>query len=172
MNKFYYSRTYIFEAPKGRRKYYFFNLVERFGECASFRLNHKDNEDVIPAIVKMDGETETTTFFYRGFEYSLRADRFISKGYRLNVEGRMEEKDDRLKDAHLHTSHNRDEIGRSEMCCCISCKTIFKPEEVVDYADGGQTAICPYCDCDAVLGNGCRFKLTDEFLESLYRRYF
>lgn len=172
MNKFYYSRTYTFDAPKGQRKHYFFNLVERFGECASFKLTDKDNNDVIPATLKMDGGTETATFLYRGYGYSLCADRFIPKGYPLNIDGRLEKKDDKLKDAHLHTSQNRSEIECSKVCYCISCQTIFKPEEVTDYADGGETVICPFCDCDAVLGNGCGFKLTDDLLESLHNKYF
>lgn len=92
MNKFYYSRTYTFEAPKGRRKHYFFNLVERFGQGAPSRLNDKDNTDVIPATIEMDGDTETATFLYRGYEYSLSADRFIPKGYPTNIEGQPEKK--------------------------------------------------------------------------------
>lgn len=172
MNKFYYSRTYTFDAPKGARKHYFFNMVERFGEVASFRLTDKDCDAVAQATIVADGDAETVTFLYRGYEFTLRADRFIPKGYPVNIDGRLEKKDDKLKDIHLHTSHNRSEIEYSKVCYCISCQTIFKPEEVVDYTDGGETVICPYCDCDAVLGDGCGFKLTDDLLDSLLHKYF
>lgn len=172
MNKFYYSRTYTFEASRGARKHYFFNLVERFGAGASFRLNDKDNTDVIPATIKMDGDTETVTFLYRGYEYSLRADRYNPKGYPLNIEGRLEKKDDMLKDAHLLTSCNRSEIEASEECGCICCQRIFPAEEVVDFADGGETAICPYCDCDALIGSGSGLELTKELLSELNKKYF
>lgn len=66
--------------------------------CGAFRpggivrLNDKDNTDVIPATIEMDGDTETATFLYRGYEYSLSADRFIPKGYPTNIEGQPEKK--------------------------------------------------------------------------------
>ena len=143
--------------------------MQRVGKCASFKLTDKDNSDVIPATLEMNGETETATFLYRGYEYSLRADRFIPKAYSLNIDGRLEKNDDKLKDAHLHTSQNRSEIEHSKWCYCIACQTIFKPEEVTGYADGGETVICPYCDCDAVLGDGFGFKLADELLDYTFK---
>ena len=170
MNRFYYSRTYTFDAPQGQ--HYFFNLVERCGDRVSFRLRDKDNNDVISATIKIDGDTETAAFRYRGNEFTLRADRYMPKGYSITGEGRIEKADDKLRDAHLHTSHNRGEIERSMMCYCISCQTFFKPEEVVDYADSGATAICPYCDCDAVIADGSGVKMTDRLLAVLHKRYF
>lgn len=110
MNKFRYTRTYTFEGPTGTRKRYFFNLVERFGEAASFSLNDKGNNDVIEVSLTTDGDTEVTTFLYYGKEYTLRSDRFIAKGYPITINGRLEKKDDCLKDAHLHTSSNSEEI--------------------------------------------------------------
>lgn len=172
MNKFYYSRTYTFEAPKGRRKHYFFNLVDRFGECASFKLTDKDNNDVIPATIKMDGDTETATFLYRGYEYSLRADRFIPKGYPLNIDGRLEKKDDMHKDIHLHTANNSAEFETAKECGCICCCRIFPVEEVEEYAEHGETAICPYCGCDSLIADSSGIKLTKELLSTLNKKYF
>lgn len=80
--------------------------------------------------------------------------------------------EDALSDAHMHTIHNREEVEASRFCYCISCQTFFKPSEVESYADEGTTAICPYCDCDAVLGETCGIKLTDKLLEELHQRYF
>lgn len=85
---------------------------------------------------------------------------------------RLEKKDDTLKSAHMHTSHNRQEIEASQICCCISCQTFFKPSEIDSYTDEGATVICPCCDCDAVLGDACGIKLTDDLLEKLHQRYF
>lgn len=171
-NKFQYSRTYIFECDKGKRRLYFFNLVERFGEVASFRLIDKDNTDVISEAIEMDGEVETVNFLYYGKEYTLRADLYQPKGYPVTIDGRLEKKDDELKDAHRHTIDNREEVESSQICHCICCQTFFQPSEIESYADGGTTAICPYCDCDAVLGDGSGIKLTDELLEKLHQRYF
>ncbi len=83
-----------------------------------------------------------------------------------------ETNDNALTEAHGHTIHNREEVEASQFCYCISCRTFFRPSEIDDYADGGATAICPYCDCDAVLGEACGIKLTDELLEQLHDRYF
>ena len=80
--------------------------------------------------------------------------------------------EEELKDAHRHTIHNRQEVEVSQFCYCISCRTFFKPSEIECYADGDDTAICPYCDCDAVIGNACGIRLTDELLERLHDKYF
>ncbi len=172
MNKFYYSRTYTFEAPKGNRKNYFFNLTERYGQVAAFKLNDKGNDDVISATIETDGDTETATFIYMGHEYSLRANRFIPKGYPMTINGRLEKKDDRLKDAHLHTANNRQEIERSNSCGCICCERIFSADEVEDFTDGGETAICPYCDCDSLIADGPEIKLNNDLLTELNKKYF
>ena len=84
--------------------------MDRFGEVASFKRIDKENNDVVPATIKMDGDTESVIFLYRGYEYSLRADRYIPKDYPSDIDGRLEKKDDILKDAHLHTASNATEF--------------------------------------------------------------
>ncbi|MDE6368706.1 MAG: hypothetical protein K2K94_05660, partial [Muribaculaceae bacterium] len=163
---------YTFDAPKGRRKHYFFNMVERCGAKVRFRLNDKDGAETEEVGIILDGDTESASFTLRDIEISLRADRYIPKGYPVKAEGRIEKTEDQLRDAHLHTSHNRGEIERSMMCYCISCQTFFKPEEVANYADSGETAICPYCDCDAIIADGSGVKMTDRLLAVLHKRYF
>ncbi|MDE6795362.1 MAG: hypothetical protein K2J63_08695 [Muribaculaceae bacterium] len=172
MNKFYYSRTYTFEAPKGQRRHYFFNLVERFGEVASFRRTDKDNNDVIPATIEIDGDTETVTFLYYGHQYSLRADHFQLKGYPFNLDGRLEKKDDRLKDAHLHTESNAVEFETAKECGCTCCQRIFPADEVEDFAEHGETAVCPYCGYDSLIADSSGIKLTKELLSDLNKNYF
>lgn len=83
-----------------------------------------------------------------------------------------ETNDNALTHAHGHTMHNRKEVESSQFCYCISCQTFFRPSEIDDYADGGTTAICPYCGCDAVIGEACGIKLTDELLDRLHDKYF
>ena len=172
MKRFEYSKTYEFEADSGPRKHYFFNLEERYGEAASFRPVEKGNNDVIETTIDMDGEVETATLLYYGREYTLRADCFHSKGYPMTVDGRLARKDDLLKDAHLHTSCNRAEIEESKLCHCICCQTQFHSSEISEYTDEGDTAICPYCDCDAVIGDASGIRMTNELLERLNEKYF
>ena len=68
MNKFYYTRTYTFEVQQEYPKHIFFNLMDRFGEVASFKRIDKENNDVVPSTIKMDGDTESVIFLYRGYE--------------------------------------------------------------------------------------------------------
>lgn len=172
MNKFYYSRTYEFTLPNGSRKHYFFILVERNGANARFQLIDKDNIETVESDIVLDGEVETTTFPFHGTEISLRVDRFHHKGYRITPEGRIEKEEDKLRDAHLHTSHNRREVENSKECNCICCQRIFPADEIEDYADGGETAICPYCDCDTLIADSSGIKLTKELLSQLNKKYF
>ena len=169
---FCYSLTYEFQAPAGHRKHYFFNLVERHGNEISFRLNDKGNEDVMSSTIAMDGGVETASFMYKGIEFNLRADKFHGKGYPVSAEGQKQKKEDRLKDTHLHTINNRGEIESSNNCGCISCRRIFPASEVEDYIDRGATAMCPYCDIDAVIGDASGIKITNELLAELNKKYF
>lgn len=77
-----------------------------------------------------------------------------------------------LRDAHRHTIRNRGEIEHSQICHCICCRTYFRPSEIDSYTDGGETVICPYCDCDAVIGDGSGVALSDDLLQQMHERYF
>lgn len=77
-----------------------------------------------------------------------------------------------LIEAHKHTLHNREETDHSDTCYCICCKVQFPSFEITEHTDKGDTAICPYCNCDAVIGNASGIKMTDELLEKLNEIYF
>lgn len=48
---------------------------------------------------------------------------------------------------------------------CFHCCQMFKKEEIKEYTDGDQTAICPRCGVDCVIPKGCGFDLTEEMLQ-------
>lgn len=79
---------------------------------------------------------------------------------------------EQIEAAYAHTIRNRSEILPSRNCCCIDCRRIFPAREVVDWIDDGQTAMCPYCDTDAVIGDASGYQLTDEFINTLHNEYF
>ncbi len=172
MNKFCYTRTYTFDAPGGGRNHYFFELVNRYGTVASFKLRDKDNDLTVSVPIEVTGYTENVTFLYMGQKCTLSADSFIPKGYPISINGRLEKDDDRLKDAHLHTANNREEIEHSQYCGCIYCERIYQAEDIDDYIDNGQTALCPYCDCDSVIGDGSGIELNEKLLDKLNKKYF
>ena len=54
--------------------------------------------------------------------------------------------------AHEHCSLHRVELEASPVCGCFYCQAIFPPGEITQWIDDEQTALCPKCDIDAVIG--------------------
>ncbi len=75
--------------------------------------------------------------------------------------------------AHKHSSYHRVELKNSEVCGCFYCLHIFKPTEIKWYCwtdkwDGtNQTALCPKCGIDSVIGSASGYPITHEFLQSM-----
>jgi hypothetical protein len=88
--------------------------------------------------------------------------------------------------AHAHSSCNRAELERSEVCGCFYCLSIFPPSEIVEWIEpiyrdnqlvrgdpkGDQTAICPKCPVDSVIGSASGYPITTEFLQRMYKYWF
>ena len=59
--------------------------------------------------------------------------------------------------AYRHSSKHRDEVLNSKACGCFHCLSIFTPDLIdhwTDLLDGiGQTAFCPSCGIDSVIGD-------------------
>lgn len=72
---------------------------------------------------------------------------------------------------HNHSFKNRKEIEESNECGCFYCQRIFHSNEVEEYIDEGQTAICPYCGIDSVIGNASGVHLTALFLLCMNKRW-
>ena len=80
--------------------------------------------------------------------------------------------EEQLREAHTHSAHNREEIARSRQCGCFNCCTLFDASEVEAYIDGGETAMCPHCGIDSVIGDASVIALTQQFLRAMRRRWF
>lgn len=84
-----------------------------------------------------------------------------------------------LLEAHRHSMNHRAEIEASTVCGCFNCLQIFPPTEIIawtgfDAADfdhlesvSGQTALCPHCGSESVLGNGSGLKIDVPFLTQM-----
>ena len=78
-----------------------------------------------------------------------------------------------LKEAHHHTTYNKEEIEKSGTFYCISCLKSMAPSEITEFWDiNGTTGVCPYCGIDALIGDACGMTITDTLLKRLYRKYF
>ncbi|AIE83748.1 hypothetical protein [Fimbriimonas ginsengisoli] len=57
-----------------------------------------------------------------------------------------------LSALHRRSSHHRYEVEKSVECGCFHCLAIYPPEEIVEWIDQDQTALCPRCKIDSVIG--------------------
>jgi hypothetical protein len=77
-----------------------------------------------------------------------------------------------VREAHDHSLRHRPEILTSEFCGCFYCTGMFTPGEIHDWTDDDQTALCPKCGIDSVLGSAAGFALTKEFLQEMHNYWF
>jgi hypothetical protein len=82
-----------------------------------------------------------------------------------------------IQPAHRHSIRNRREVLASEVCACFYCLALFEPGKVVSWvADGpsesDETALCPHCSVDSVLGSASGIPLTAEFLCRMKQHWF
>lgn len=79
--------------------------------------------------------------------------------------------------AHQHGIRHRREILASERCGCFYCLRTFPPTEVTAWLPDGpgedeQTATCPHCMIDSVVGSASGFPITEAFLGRMHERWF
>lgn len=64
--------------------------------------------------------------------------------------------------------YNRDKIGDDTPCGCYFCMRAFKGNEIEEWVDKGDTALCPHCNIDSVVPN----ETDAEFLTAANERWF
>ena len=74
--------------------------------------------------------------------------------------------------AHKHCSIHRAELENSPLCGCFYCMSIFPPSEITEWTDDGQTALCPMCPVDVVIGSASGYPITREFLQQMHDHWF
>jgi hypothetical protein len=83
-----------------------------------------------------------------------------------------------LAEAHRHCSIHRDEINTSAICGCFYCLEIFPPQDIIEWLNDrihgldGQTALCPQCGIDSVIGAASGYPISREFLQAMRSRWF
>ena len=79
-----------------------------------------------------------------------------------------------LKDIHNHSFKNKEEILHSKRCVCFHCFKTYDADDIDTYLgedDGKETALCPLCITDTVIGDACGYELTDEVVDALADQY-
>ena len=79
--------------------------------------------------------------------------------------------------AYKHSAKHSTELLASELCGCFHCLRTFPPMFVTHWVDKddegvGQTALCPHCGMDAVLGSASGFAITQELLQEMNQHWF
>lgn len=91
---------------------------------------------------------------------------------------RLKEIDDFVPDqeaissAHQYSANHREDLEKDEVCGCFHCCRTFSPKLIKKWTDGGQTAICPHCGIDAVIGESSGYPVAEEFLQAMNKEWF
>jgi hypothetical protein len=73
--------------------------------------------------------------------------------------------------AKEHASKHRVELEASERCGCFFCFRQFPTATIKQWVDANQTALCPHCGIDAVIGSA-HTVMNDRFLRKMHGHYF
>ena len=77
-----------------------------------------------------------------------------------------------VKAAHLFSSNHRAQIEASTVCGCFYCLATFSPSVISEWVDAGQTALCPQCGIDSVIGTASGIEPSLEFLRRMHAYWF
>jgi hypothetical protein len=82
-----------------------------------------------------------------------------------------------LRTAHKRSIRHRAEIEASAVCGCFYCEKMFAPSEIEDWTDTSnplpeQTALCPHCGIDSVIGDKSGYAITRAFLAEMNKWWF
>lgn len=76
-------------------------------------------------------------------------------------------------EAHRHSIRHRSEIEASDECGCFYCLDIYPPSAITEWTDkDDDTALCPRCGIDAVLGSASGAPINAQFLSEMHKKWF
>lgn len=78
-----------------------------------------------------------------------------------------------LLKAHKFSYQNKIQLEKDSVCGCFQCLEIYHPNEIKSWIDDSpETAECPYCYIDSVIGESSGFPITKEFLKKMNKQFF
>ena len=81
------------------------------------------------------------------------------------------EEEARLKKLHCYSTHNKKWVDTADQCYCFYCKRRINAADITEYADDGQTALCPKCGVDSLLPDSIE-EAVDAITVSLMHEYW
>jgi hypothetical protein len=77
-----------------------------------------------------------------------------------------------FKSPHTNSSNNRKDLFASDICGCFYCLKTFNSNEIKEWIDSeNDTALCPYCGVDSVIGFSSGVNVKD-FLAEMKDKWF
>lgn len=77
-----------------------------------------------------------------------------------------------LDEIYSHASEHKDEVLSSEICGCFFCESRFPPSEITEWHEEEQTALCPKCGFDTVIGSASGAEISKTTLKNMKKAYF
>jgi len=82
-----------------------------------------------------------------------------------------------VREAHKHSSNHREEVLSSTVAGCFYCCSLFEPSLITEWVDEdaaevGQTALCPHCGIDSVIGDRSGVEISEAFMTTMKRYWF
>jgi len=78
----------------------------------------------------------------------------------------------RYQAALKHAARHRDELVKSSHCACFFCFCTFSSSQIYQWVDDKQTALCPRCGINAVIGTASGLTVNRRFLRKLNELMF
>jgi hypothetical protein len=70
-------------------------------------------------------------------------------------------------EAHEARYYHKEILQKSEKCGCFFCLAQFNFEEIKEWWDDENTAGCPVCGYDTVIGSASNYPIEYEFLKAM-----
>lgn len=77
-----------------------------------------------------------------------------------------------IKQAPLLAFKNREQISKSLTCGCYNCLKIFNTSEIDLWTDNGETALCPNCNYDSLIGDALGVPIRSDVLAEIHNYWF
>jgi hypothetical protein len=76
--------------------------------------------------------------------------------------------------AHEFSSNHKKKLIKDSCCGCFSCCEIFDPALIKGWLNDkrDETAMCPFCGIDSIIGESSGYPITYEFLKKMNEYWF
>ena len=79
---------------------------------------------------------------------------------------------EKIIQAHEHSSNHKEELKNSSVIGCFYCCNYIKFNEIKEWIDAGDTALCPKCGIDSVIGSDSDYTISKKFLKDMNAHWF